>query len=291
MPAYYQSETGKIKRLILKQAKAAFLSQSHIDEQWKKLNYLSPPDFDQAKQEYQLLIQLLEKQSIELHYLSAAEGLTIDSIYCRDASVLCNDGAILCQMGKIDREGEPKALAALYQKLAVPILGHITGNGRLEGGDTCWIDPDTLAVGRGYRTNDEGIAQLKDFAKGRFQVVVVPLPHYKGPSDVFHLMSILSPIDDDLFLVYSSLMPVPFREMLLARGIQLVEVPEEEFESMGINVLALAPRKCLMLAGNPITKQRLAAAGVTVFTYQGTEISGKGCGGPTCLTRPLERMN
>lgn len=290
MPINYQSETEKIKRLILKRANEAFLSQDHIDEQWRKLNYLSPPDFKRAKLEYEHLIQLLEQQQIELHFLPSEDYLTIDSIYCRDASVLCNDGAILCQMGKADRMGEPKALEALYQKLGIPILGYISENGRLEGGDTCWIDPHTLAVGRGYRTNDAGIAQLKGFAKGRFEVIVVPLPHYKGPMDVFHLMSILSPIDNDLFLVYSPLMSVPFRERLLSCGIQLVEVPEQEFESMGINVLALAPRKCLMLAGNPITKQRLEAAGVTVFTYQGVEISAKGCGGPTCLTRPLERI-
>ncbi len=120
-------------------------------------------------------------------------------------------------------------------------------------------------------------------------MIVVPLPHYKGPDDVFHLMSIISPLDHDLALVHSPLMPVPFRDWLLARGIRRVEVAEAEFETLGCNALALAPRRCLMVEGNPETRARLEAAGCEVLTYDGAEISMKGAGGPTCLTRPLAR--
>jgi N-dimethylarginine dimethylaminohydrolase len=169
------------------------------------------------------------------------------------------------------------------------VRGAIAGEGRLEGGDLVWFDERCLAVGRGYRTNDEGIRQLKAILGPAVEVVVVPLPHYRGPADVFHLMSILSPIDRDLALVYSPLMPVPFREWLIARGIGLVEVPDAEFDSMGCNVLAIQPRHCLMLEGNPETRRRLEAAGARVETFPGEEISVKGQGGPTCLTRPLER--
>jgi N-dimethylarginine dimethylaminohydrolase len=170
------------------------------------------------------------------------------------------------------------------------VLGAITGEGRLEGGDVVWFDDRTVAVGRGYRTNDEGIRQLRTLVgEAVDEVVVVPLPHWKGAEDVFHLMSILSPIDDDLALVYAPLLPVPFREWLLARGIKFVEVPESEFDSMGCNVLALAPRKCLALAGNPLTRERLEAEGVEVREFVGREISRKGGGGPTCLTRPIVR--
>lgn len=145
-------------------------------------------------------------------------------------------------------------------------------------------------MGRGYRTNQEGIRQLTELlGDGVEEVIEVPLPHWRGPSDVFHLMSILSPVDRDLALVYSPLLPVPFREYLLARDISLVEVPEEEFESMGCNVLAVAPRVCIMLDGNPLTRERLEAAGAQVHTYRGEEISVPGGGGPTCLTRPILR--
>ena len=147
----------------------------------------------------------------------------------------------------------------------------------------------TLAVGRGYRTNDEGIRQLQALLGSDVEVVVVPLPHWQGPSDVFHLMSMISPLADDLALVYSPLLPVPFREDLLARGIELVEVPAEEFDSMGCNVLAVAPRVAVAMEGNPETRRRMEAAGVEAHLYSGAEISAKGCGGPTCLTRPLER--
>ena len=121
------------------------------------------------------------------------------------------------------------------------------------------------------------------------QSVVVPLPHWKGPSDVFHLMSVISPIDVDLALVYSPLLPVPFREFLLSRGTSLVEVPEAEFDTMGCNVLTVAPRVCVMMEGNPETRMRLESSGVEVHIYRGEEISAPGEGGPTCLTRPIMR--
>ena len=166
----------------------------------------------------------------------------------------------------------------------------INAPGTIEGGDVTWLDDKTLAVGHTYRTNEEGIKQLTALLKPLgVEVITVSLPHYKGPSDVFHLMSVLSPVDKNLAVVYSSLIPIIFRNELIARGFELVEVPEEEFDSMGCNVLALAPRVCLMVKGNPITKSRLEKAGCKVIEYEGSEISVKGGGGPTCLTRPVAR--
>jgi N-dimethylarginine dimethylaminohydrolase len=152
-----------------------------------------------------------------------------------------------------------------------------------------WIDEKTMIVGRGYRTNAEGIRQVRALLGADIEVVDVPLPHWRGPGDVMHLMSLLSPVDHDLAVVYSRLLPVPFREWLLARGFSLVEVPDEEFDTMGTNVLALSPRQCVMLAGNPRTRAALERAGCEVLEYRGDEISLKGAGGPTCLTRPLAR--
>jgi N-dimethylarginine dimethylaminohydrolase len=158
----------------------------------------------------------------------------------------------------------------------------------LEGGDVVWVDERTLAVGRGYRTNDEGLRQLRELTADIVdEIVVVALPHWNGPADVLHLMSFLSPIDHDLALVYSRLMPVPFREWLLARGNRLVEVPDEEYDTMACNVLAVAPRKCIMLEGNPRTRELLEAEGVEVRVFGGAEICAKGAGGPTCLTCPI----
>jgi N-dimethylarginine dimethylaminohydrolase len=193
-------------------------------------------------------------------------------------------------MGKVLRRGEPTAIGEFLPQLGVPILGAITGEGRLEGGDVVWLDEHTLAVGRGYRTNDEGIRQLRRLTADLVdEFIVVPLPHWQGPNDVLHLMSLISPIDHKLALVYSRLLPVPFREWLLARGIKLLEVPEAEYESMGCNVLAVAPRRCIMLSGNPQTRAMLVNEGIEVWEYEGEEISRKGAGGPTCLTRPIWR--
>jgi N-dimethylarginine dimethylaminohydrolase len=196
---------------------------------------------------------------------------------------------VLCRMGKPQRSTEPAVQGEAFAGLDIPVLGEIRAPGRIEGGDVVWFDDHTVAVGRGYRTNDDGIAQFQDLLGPDVDLIVVPLPHYRGPADVFHLMSIISPVDEDLAVVYSPLMPVVFREWLIAGGIDLVEVPDEEFETMGANVLAIAPRRCVMVEGNPVTRDRLEDAGATVAEYDGTEISLKGGGGPTCLTRPIER--
>lgn len=193
-------------------------------------------------------------------------------------------------MGKPARKPEPVAAHREFERHNIPVLGVIQSPGTLEGGDVAWINKTTLAVGHTYRTNEEGIRQLKELVEPvGITVWVVSMPHYKGPSDVFHLMSVFSPVDKDLAVVYSPLMPVSFRNGLLERGYDLVEVPDAEWESMACNVLAIAPRQCIMVSGNPVTRQRLMMAGCTVQEYDGKEISVKGGGGPTCLTRPLLR--
>lgn len=284
------SEVGRLHTLYLKHADAAFCSDAHIAQHWQLLNYLDAPSYAEAVAEYDGFSRLVEQHAAVVRYFPQDDTVNMDSIYCRDASIATNAGMIICNMGKPLRAHEPASQQKAFTANGVPVLGVITAPGTVEGGDVAWLDDHTLAVGHTYRTNAEGIRQLTALlAPLGVQVVTVPLPHYRGPSDVFHLMSILSPVDHDLAVVYSPLMPIPFRNLLLDRGYHLVEVPDAEFDSMGCNVLALAPRVCLMVAGNPVTRSRLEAAGCTVLEYAGAHISVKGGGGPTCLTRPLWR--
>jgi N-dimethylarginine dimethylaminohydrolase len=287
-----QSEVGTITRLVLKHPRDAFGSPEAIADEWQALNFTAPPDFQRAIDEYERFVDLLRASGadVDVQMLPQAAGVGLDSIYVRDATVACDRGVILCSMGKPQRIGEPSAQAAALRARGHAIVGAIQPPGLLEGGDVVWLDERTLAVGRGYRTNDNGIAQLRVLLGDSIdEVVIVALPHWRGPRDVFHLMSIVSPVDRDLAVVYSPLLPVPFRERLLSRGVCLVEVPDEEFDSMGANVLAIAPRRCVMVAGNPVTRGRLEQAGAQVSEYDGREISLKGGGGPTCLTRPVQR--
>ncbi len=269
--------------------RAAFGGPEAIAATWHQLNYLGPPDFSRALADYDRFADILAETGAAIDYLPTAEGLTLDSLYVHDAAVPAPQGIVLCNMGKPARAQEPAVMGAALATLGLPVAGRIEGDGRLEGGDLVWFDEGTCAVARGYRTNDEGIRQLKTLLGPRVEVVTVPLPHYRGPGDVFHLMSIISPLDADLALVHSPLMPVPFREWLLGRGVEVVEVAEDELDTLGCNALALAPRRGLMAAGNPKTRARLEAAGCEVLTYDAGEISLKGQGGPTCLTRPLVR--
>ena len=284
------SESGKLTAVFIKKAAAAFIDDAHISQHWEALNYLGKPDITKALQEYDAFEQILKDHGAELLYLPQDDTVNMDSIYCRDAAIATEKGMIICNMGKEGRIKEPAAEQRAFEANGIAVLGVINAPGTVEGGDVAWLDPKTLAVGHTYRTNEEGIRQLTALLQPLgVTVMSVPMPHYKGPSDVFHLMSVLSPVDSNLAVVYSPLIPIVFRNELIARGYELVEVPDAEFDSMGCNVLALAPRVCLMVKGNPITKQRLEKAGCTVIEYQGEEISVKGGGGPTCLTRPVTR--
>ena len=282
--------TGRLRRVLVKRPAEAFIGADQIAAQWQGLGYLEPPNLAQAAVEHARFVALLEQAGAEVAYLPADPRTGLDSLYCHDPALITDAGVVTFHTGKPARRGEEPALADALSTLGVPLLGRVEAPGTAEGGDMVWLDAHTLAVGRTYRTNAEGIAHLRALlAPLDVEVIEVPLVHWTGPDDVLHLMSIISLLADDLAVVYARLLPIPFRELLLARGIQLVEMPDEEFATQGCNVLALAPRLCLMLEGNPVTKGRLEAAGCQVWTCQGDEISFKGSGGPTCLTRPLWR--
>ncbi len=284
------SEVGKIKSLFIKNVQQAFIGETHIEQYWKSLHYLGKPVLTDAIHEYANFESLLQETDADILKFPEDESVNMDSIYCRDAAIATNAGMIICNMGKAARANEPFAEKKAFEANGINILGSIVSPGTVEGGDVAWLDEQTLAIGHTYRTNDEGIRQLTALLQPLgVEVITVPLPHYKGEGDVFHLMSILSPVDTNLAVVYSPLMPIVFRKLLIEKGYQLVEVPEEEFDSMGCNVLALEPRVCLMVDGNPKTKKALEEAGCKVIVYKGKEISVKGGGGPTCLTRPIYR--
>ncbi len=284
------SEVAPIRRLLLKRPEDAFVDERRIEGQWRDLGYAARPELRRAAAEHDRLVEILGGPGVEILLLPRDDATGLDSIYVRDAVVVSGKGAVLCNMGKTQRRGEPEAAARFFETNGIPLAGRIQGEGRLEGGDVVFLDGRTAAVGQGYRTNAEGIRQLRQILGSEVdEVVPVPLPHWNGPGDVLHLMSLVSPIDIDLVLAYSRLLPAPFRQWLLGRGIELLEVPGEEFSTMGGNVLALAPGRCLMLQGNPRTRRLLEGAGCEVLVYEGKEISLKGSGGPTCLTRPLVR--
>ena len=290
MKTTYHSEYLKLNTVFIKSAKNAFVSEQVLKEQWRAHNFLDQPDYKTTLVEYDFFRKILQKNGATLYDFPFNKNVSIDSIYCRDASIATNFGMIICNMGKETRISEPSAQLEIFKNNSIPILGIIESPGTLEGGDVAWLDEKTLAVGLTYRTNENGIKQLKKLLEPKgIEVLVAHLPHYKGTSDVFHLMSILSPVARNLAVVYSPLMPVKFRNELIKRKIKLIEVPDEEFESMGCNVLAIAPKECLMVEGNPKTQKALIKAGCKVTNYKGKNISVFGGGGPTCLTRPMLR--
>ena len=283
------TEYDRLVSVVVKHVRDAFVDEQTIAAQWRKLNYTAPPDLARAAAEHDRFIDILRSAGATVYELPPDSQTSLDSIYVRDASIVSPAGTILCGMGKVERATEPAAQEKALGARGFALAGRITPPGTIEGGDLIWIDRRTVAVGRGYRTNAEGVRQLRALTGSSVEIVEVPLPHWHGPGDVMHLMSLISPVAHDLAVVYSPLLPVPFRQWLLERGTRLIEVPDQEFATMGTNVLALAPRRCLMLAGNPQTRKAIEQSGCEVLEYEGSEISVKGAGGPTCLTRPLVR--
>ena len=254
---------------------------------WQTYGWRAAPDVAAAQAEHEALCALLESAGAEV-VVSEHDPGNPDAIYTYDATLVGPDGAVLLLPGKEGRRREPEASVAALEEAGVPIAARIGLPATVEGGDTVWLDEQTLLVGIGYRTNPEAIDALAGAFPG-VEVLAFDLPHWNGAGEVMHLMSFISPLDRDLALVYTRIAPTRLIWLLAERGIEVVEVPDDEFETQGTNVLALGPRRALALEGNDETRRRLERAGVDVVTYRGDEISRKGDGGPTCLTRPLLR--
>jgi len=283
------NEHGQLRRVAVRHPRAHFRDQRYLDRNWREQEFLAAPDYERAVAEYEGFLDILRGAGAEILELSFDERLTAPAIYARDATLVTPRGLVACRMGRPYRAEETAVTATTLADAGCSLLGEVEPPGYLEGGDVVWFDRQTCAVGQAYRTNSEGIRQLQQLLGPAAHVEPVPLPHYRGPEVCLHLMSLISPVDADLAVVYAPLMPVPFRRWLKDRGVAFVEVPDEEFERQGSNVLALAPRKVVMVEGCPVTRERLEKAGCEVLTYPGENISVKGVGGPTCLTRPLER--
>jgi N-dimethylarginine dimethylaminohydrolase len=254
---------------------------------WKRYGWRAAPDVPAAQAEHEAFCSLLADAGAEV-VVSEHDPGNPDAIYTYDPTLVGQGGAVLLLPGKEGRRGEPDATTAVLAAAGVPVVGRVAPPATVEGGDTVWLDGETLLVGIGYRTNPAAVDALRAAFPG-VEVIPFDLPHWNGAGEVMHLMSFVSPLDRDLALVYPRIAPARLMWMLADRGIGVVEVPDEEFETQGPNVLALGPRRALALEGNDETRRRMERAGVDVVTYRGDEISRKGDGGPTCLTRPLLR--
>jgi dimethylargininase len=276
-----QSMTGALRRVLVRAPRAEDLRG------WELCGWRAEPDAAAIAAEHEAFCALLEEAGAEVVVAESAADGNPDAIYTYDPALVADEGALLLFPGKEVRRAEVDAMAEDFSRAGVPVAGRLSDPAWAEGGDCCWLDARTLLVGCGYRTNAAGIARLRELLP-ELEVVAFDLPHWHGRDEVMHLMSLISPLAPDLAVVYEPLLPTRLAQLLEARGVELVRVPDEEFDSMGSNVLALAPRLALAVEGNPRTRERMERAGVEVLTYRGEELS-KGDGGPTCLTRPLLR--
>jgi dimethylargininase len=259
----------------------------------RRWHYAKPIDAAALTRQFDAFVALLEADGATVHWLDADDddGLA-DSIFTYDPSFTIPAGAVILRPGKSLRTGEAELHRRFYEG-RMPVVGAIEAPGTVEGGDCCWLDASTIAVGRGFRTNQAGIEQLAAIvAPYGISVEAYDTPYFHGPEACLHLLSVVDPLDDDLALVYAPLVPVALYERMRAMGYELLHVPEDEFETSGglsLNVLPTRPRHCLAIAGYPQTAALMEAAGCDVSTFEADELCLPCEGGPTCLTRPLLR--
>jgi len=281
-----QSMTAPLRRVLMRRPGPEMAAADPA--RW---HYTSAIDLEEARSAHDAFADALRAWDVEVLYHEEPLPEHADSVFVFDPALVTDRGTLLLSMGKELRRGEEEPLARTLQACGVPIYGRLEGTARCEGGDTMWLDHDTLAVGRGFRTNAEGVRQLRALlAPLGVTVLDYDLPYFTGPEACLHLLSLISPVDDDLAVAYPPLMPTAFWEELKRRGVRLLEVPEEEFaRTQATNVLCVAPRRVIMLAGSPVTQGLLEEAGCEVVTFPGEPLSFKAEGGPTCLTRPVWR--
>ena len=277
----------------LRRVMMATPGESMFNADAKQWHYSKPINAAGVTEDFNQLEALLLEAGVTVDRLSDSRGELADSVFTHDASIVTKHGAVLFHMGKPLRRGEADLHRAYYEKVGVPILGEITAPGMMEGGDSAWLDDNTLAVGMGYRTNMAAVEQLRAlFEPKGMSVLAYDLPVLGGPEACLHLMSVISPLAPDLVLVHMPLLAVRFAQEMQQRGINFVVTPEDEFESsfgINTNVLAIGPRDVIMVEGFPKTKAAMEAAGCRVQTFQGKHLCLVAEGGPTCMTRPVLR--
>jgi N-dimethylarginine dimethylaminohydrolase len=285
-----QSMVARLKRVVVKRPEDAFRSRQAIEAQWADLDYLRAPDIDRAAADHQNFVSLLREAGAEILYLPVDDRTGLDSLYAHDPVLITERGAVILQTGKPARRGEGLAFADACKKWDIPVAAVLDGAATAEAGDMLWLNRDTLIIGRSFRTNAAGVRAITEVLRAMdVEVHVYDLPCWNGVREVLHLQSFISMLDSNLAVVYRRLLPVAMLELLNRHKIEIVDVAQGEYDSMACNVLAISPRNAVMVAGNPVTKSRLEAAGCRVSEVDGAEICFPGSGGPTCLTRPLLR--
>ena len=286
-----QSMVAPIRSVIIKRPPKAFVDEATIEKSWRGAGWHAAPNLSVATEQHERFVDLLARTGAEILELPTGTGTGMNSIYTHDPALVTEAGVIVFQMGRWDRKGEGQALELALRAWNLPVLGHVGGEATAEGGDFVWLNRTTLLAGRGFRTNAAGIRGVRELVEPLgVSVIEIQLPYWFGPDECMHLMSLISLVDEDLAVAYPRLIPVPMYELLVQAGIQMVEVPESEFNTLGCNVLAVAPRHVLLVDGNPVTQAALEKAGCTVEVFSGREICLMGDGGPTCLTRPILRQ-
>ena len=280
-----QSMTGTLRTVMVRKP-----APTVGGDEWQSFGYSRSVRQAETEREHRAFVDLLQANGVEVVAAGPDPTGHLDAIFSYDPSLVTDRGAVLLRPGKELRRDEPSLHKATYQALGIPITGEIPAPGTVEGGDTLWLDGQTLAVGRGYRTNSEGIRQLSEILRPLgVTVLAYDLPHWNGPSECLHLMSMISPVAEKTAVVFSRMLAVAFVERLKDADWTLLEMAESEFDTMGCNVLALGDGRCVIANRNPETMALLARAGLTVLEYEGDHISHNRQGGPTCLTRPILR--
>jgi dimethylargininase len=280
-----RSSVAELKRVAVRRplVGGADVVAEYVRAHWQT------PDLPALAEQHAGFVATLRGLGSEVIELDPVPGLP-DAVFVYDPAFVIPSGTVAFQSAKAARVGEAEHLVTGLELAGVPTVGRLIGEATADAGDMFWLDEGTVAIGRSYRTNEAAVDQLRGIlAADGVAVEVFDVPHDMGPEYCLHLMSVISPVREDLAVVYERLAPVAMLRSLARRGIEWVPVDDEEYVTLGCNILAVRPGVVVMGGRNVRTADKLRERGVDVHTFD-SEQSDKGEGGPTCMTRPVLRV-
>jgi len=253
---------------------------------WNAVNMLAPLDIARAQEQHDGLAAAYRALDVRVEYTQPPATPTPNQMFMADLFAMTPEGAILARPASAVRAGEERLAALRLVELGVPIIRSVSGSATFEGADLLWLNPQTVLLGRGLRTNDAGAAQVSAVLHEMgVSTIQIDLPY-----GTMHLMGMLRIVDRDLAIAWPTRLAHRGVEALRGRGYEVAWLPDEREarDEFALNFVTLGPREVLMAAGNPATQAFLEQHGIICHTVEIGEL-GKAAGAIGCLTGVLWR--
>ncbi|MHA2362090.1 MAG: dimethylarginine dimethylaminohydrolase family protein, partial [Candidatus Thorarchaeota archaeon] len=275
------SEWAKLKSVLLHRPGIEMEILSDPDA----VQMLEIPNIQEAMKQHDAIAHQYRNAQVEVNYIEPKETPTPNLMFVADLLFMTPEGIILSRPASTVRAGEERIVAVRLAEMGIPILTSIRGNGTFEGADALWINPGTVILGIGIRTNKEGAEQVSRYLD-TMDVKVITVELHAGS---MHLMGVLRFANDNLAIGIEKRTPKKAAKELKKHGYDVLYLPDfDEIRRMALNFVTLGPNQILMASGCPKSQKFFEKAGIKCQTVEIGELA-KAAGGIGCLTGVLER--